>query len=197
MASTLACVALGLAVALLWMQTWDPLAAATLRRLLRAPATNAQSDLTALLRRDPPIGSTLPEGCAASSALRTAAARKALQPILLVYAGECSSCVRVDLQAWRRQALSSRAQMVLFTSADRKVATSFARDLGLTDTPIVSDLDGSLIRALNARFAPRGYLYDVERRLVWIQKQLPEHLPTLSDDRTFGEALNRLRGARL
>jgi hypothetical protein len=157
----------GLVTALPWAIGRDPLLDARIRSFFarqRPPRPPREQHLFA---NDPALG-PLPVGAAFRA--RRSDSRRREPDCLVMYLGECQSCISTDVGRWQRQAEIRGLDTVALFRANRHEAVEFARNLGLRDTNVIADPQGKLVAKLNGFFSPRAYLVSSKAELRWLQK---------------------------
>ncbi|HET6384509.1 MAG TPA: hypothetical protein VFJ58_14030 [Armatimonadota bacterium] len=136
----------------------------------------------------PKPGTLLPMG-GTGAAIRQAAPSGG-DAYLLVFIGNCASCVGVDLNDWNTTAREHHLTMIMFTTAGKQEAAEYHRSLGVP-APLISDPRGEISRRLHAAFKPRAYLFDRDWKLRWAQPVPVQD--NLMEDSGFKAAVKALR----
>lgn len=119
------------------------------------------------LKRDPPLGLKLPDHGSAPGIWKTLPSSP--RGYLLVWGGDCTSCLQADLKSWQLEARRYGISMALFTSASRRDADTLLRREGIS-APVLFDSQRRLAVVLNALWPGRTYLFSPHWRLLWLQK---------------------------
>jgi hypothetical protein len=122
-------------------------------------------DLAAKMKQDPGLGWKL-----SISTRNKQSIGENKKGYLLVFVGDCASCLHADLKTWGAEAKRKQMSMVLLTSATRSKASEFERSLDIS-APIISETNGNTIKRINAFWAGRAYLFSPRWRLMWLSKQ--------------------------
>lgn len=134
-------------------------------------------DVSAALKSDPNVGTTFSPSWRAS--LRRAAA-PAVPASLLLYVGDCASCIDVDFAAYKREADRRGIGLVFLTRATPANAAQFAPAVRLS-VGCVSDPKGALCDQLNCAWMARCYLVSRDGQLLWLQKTPTARYSPFSD----------------
>jgi hypothetical protein len=127
------------------------------------------------LNADPAIGYKLPHHSETATLLKSIHA--APEYCLVVYAGDCASCLSVNLSEWQKEAKTRRIPMIVITSAPPAQAEVFCKDFRLTGQ-LLSLSAPTFFRQINCLWAGRAYLFASSGRLLWLQKeQVPGYTP--------------------
>lgn len=119
------------------------------------------------LRRDPPLGLQLPDYGSAAEIQKIVPSSS--HGYLIVWIGDCTSCLQYDLKSWQLEARHRGISLALLTTASRTQAEAFRQERGLS-APAVVDSKRRLSTILNALWPGRTYLFSTGWRLLWYQK---------------------------
>lgn len=159
---------------LAWLLWRDPVEMAIWKRS-RAPGAAgipmAPHRLTGLGSNDPPLGAPPPAARSALSRLYPGTQRDCL---LIAYAGDCAGCMALDLRRLQSDAAAHHLRAAIFATAARSGIAEFERSAGI-DIPALTDAHGTIVKALNAAWAGRMYLFAPDGRLMWRE---PDEGPT-------------------
>lgn len=180
-------IAATLIVILLWFVSKDPAVETRLYAAFHPQRGPVKADISGLLKVDPPVGSR-PLSSSALALVNTSLRGRTL-PRLLIYVGECSSCLSGDLKQWVSDARAANLAPVLISTAPRKLALAFAKDRGLKGVPVIGNPTQEILKGLNPVFTPRAYLLDEHGTLRWLQRDPELSSRRLSSDDTFQGSL--------
>jgi hypothetical protein len=180
-------VAASLFLVFTWLLSNDPAVERRLYAFLHPPRVPLKADITAQLAADPRLGSR-PLKSRALALVNTSLPGKRL-PRLLIYVGECSSCLSGDLKQWVRDAHEAALAPVLISTAPKTYAQAFVKERGLQGVPVISDPHLEILAGLNPVFAPRAYVLDKQGTLRWLQRDAQLASARLKTDNTFGKSL--------
>jgi len=146
-------------------------------------------------KRDPELGTTLPEN-ATGAALR-AAVRPGKSGYLLIFVGDCTGCLKVDFPRWAKKARQHNVQLVALTQVPRERIGELQSQLNQLNVqaPIVSDPKVEVISAINSYYGGRAYLFSPRWQLEWMAHTLNSDV-SFWDTPAFLKALEEARQAR-
>ncbi|HLI48964.1 MAG TPA: hypothetical protein VKV18_09780 [Chthonomonas sp.] len=127
------------------------------------------SDYKAVMKNDPALGFLLPNTPIGNCIRKLHVVKR---PYLLVFVGDCASCLSINLADWQHAAIRYSTPLLVLTTASPKEAKAFLKQQGV-HLPIVSDPKGQLVQALNAVWRRRAYLFSSQNRLLWLGKDAP------------------------
>ncbi len=138
---------------------------------------------------DPPLGSAFPQ--LGNSERPVMGDPGECRGFLVVPVGNCSSCLKVDLQAWSKSSSEIGLKLVLVSTGIDEQVRVFQREHKI-DSPIVRDPRGEITKKLNAFWTGRPYLFGRNGKLAWIS-MTPLDAQFPANDATFRQAMEKLR----
>ena len=137
-------------------------------------------DYSWLTRGDLHIGTDLPNNGAGASLRRTAPV--SANGYLIVWVGDCGSCIRANLGAWEHDAAQRGVRMLLMSTASPESVGRFMR-LNPLVSPFYQDEGQSIGISLNATWPGRAYLFSSDWKLCWLERRFPGvHNPLKNDE---------------
>jgi hypothetical protein len=139
--------------------------------------------------KDPPLYAEMPDNPVGANVRKSAVPSQG--GYLVVYVGDCASCLALNVKKLEQKAAELHVSMVLLTATSSKNAEIF-RHQSHCVSPAIPDPQGLLLGPVNAAWPGRCYLFSNQWKLLWLsQEPLPDF--EMVSVPSFMQALQRVQ----